>query len=130
MHIPPLHSTRFPYHPDRITSQGLFDLFGILSTEEPISAPSPSLEFLDEDKSRVYEQKLEDLLCQGLGDRARLVRVIRRSCNLGLALKKGLSKLHNNIIFVGICLNNLDTALRMADVGPSADNKEEVRLSC
>ena len=104
--------------------------FGRLNTEEPISAPSPSLEFLDEDKSRVYEQKLEDLLCQGLGDRARLVRVTCRSCNLGLALKKGLSKLHNNIIFVGIYLNNLHTALQMADVGPSADNKEEVRLSC
>jgi len=89
---------------------------------------SSSPRFSDEDNYRLYEQQLESLLIRGLGDRAQLVRVIRRSCSSGWLLKQGLSKLGHGDLWAGISLVNLDTALRMADVGPSADNKEEVIL--
>lgn len=65
-------------------------------------------------------------MTKGLGDRAQLVRVFRRSCSSEWLLQKGLSKLGKGDLWAGISLVNLDTALRMADVGPSADNKEEV----
>lgn len=65
-------------------------------------------------------------MTRGLGDRAQLVRVFRRSCSSEWLLQKGLSKLGKGDLWAGISLVNLDTALRMADVGPSADNKEEV----
>ncbi|KAG0572004.1 hypothetical protein KC19_VG060900 [Ceratodon purpureus] len=89
--------------------------------------PSPSPRFLDEDNFRLYEQQLESLLIRGLGDRAQLVRVVRRSCNSGWALKEGPLKLGKGDVWTGISLINLDAALRMADVGPSADNKEEAK---
>lgn len=89
---------------------------------------SSSPRFSDEDSYRLYEQQLESLLIKGLGDRAQLVRVIRRSCGSGWLLKRGLLKLGHGDLWAGISLVNLDTALRMADVGPSADNKEEVIL--
>ena len=93
-----------------------------LSEDKPSSSPR----FSDEDNYRLYEQQLESLLIRGLGDRAQLVRVIRRSCGSGWALKEGLLKLGKGDAWAGISLVNLDAALRMADVGPSADNKEEV----
>lgn len=101
-------------------------MFTRVSPGEELAAPSTSSRCLDEDNSRLYEQKLESLLCQGLSDRARLVRVIRRSCNSGWVLKEGLLNVGKEAVYVGITLVNLDTAFRMADLGPSADNKEEV----
>lgn len=92
----------------------------------PNSDQSSSPRFSDEDNSRLYEQQLESLLTRGLGDRAQLVRVFRRSCGSGWLLKKGVLNLGKGDLWVGISLINSDTALRMADVGPSADNKEEV----
>jgi hypothetical protein len=41
---------------------------------------------------------------------------------------QGLPDAGSVTIFAGILLNNLDIALRMADVGPSADNKKEVMV--
>jgi len=41
---------------------------------------------------------------------------------------QGLPDTGKVTIFAGILLNNLDIALRMADVGPSADNKKEVMV--
>lgn len=94
-----------------------------LSEDKTISSPR----FSDEDNNRLYEQQLESLLIRGLGDRAQLVRVIRRSCSSGWVLKEGLSKLGKGDVWAGISLVNSDAALRMADVGPSADNKEEAK---
>lgn len=95
--------------------------------DEPSSAVSTSTRCSDEDSYRLYEQQLESLLIRGLGDRAQLVRVVRRSCSSEWVPKEGLSKVGRDDVWVGISLVNLDTALRMADVGPSADNKEEAK---
>lgn len=97
-----------------------------LSEDKPSSSPR----FSDEDNYRLFEQQLESLLIRGLGDRAHLVRVIRRRCSSGWLFKEGLLKLGKGDVWAGISLVNLDAALRMADVGPSADNKEEVILLC
>ncbi|CAK9267471.1 unnamed protein product [Sphagnum jensenii] len=80
---------------------------------------------MDMECTRTYEQNVESLLTRGLGDRARIIRVLRRSCPTPWSPDQGLPDARKVTIFAGILLNNLDIALRMADVGPSADNKKE-----
>lgn len=39
---------------------------------------------------------------------------------------QGLSALDKEPLFVGISVSNLEKAFRMVDIGPNAENKEEV----
>ncbi|KAI4381714.1 hypothetical protein MLD38_007764 [Melastoma candidum] len=80
---------------------------------------------LDEERWRLYELKVQALLQQGLGDRARVVRVTWRNTPFEFDLKNGLSALDGEPLFVGISISSLEKAFRAVDIGPDAENKEE-----
>ncbi|GLJ36464.1 hypothetical protein SUGI_0732270 [Cryptomeria japonica] len=80
---------------------------------------------LDKENWRVYEKEVESLLCKGLGERARLIRVIPRRVPAKWKIDEGQACLGKIPLLVGILVSNFEKAFRMADVGPSADNKDE-----
>lgn len=80
---------------------------------------------LDKENWRAYEKEVESLLCKGLGERARLIRVIPRSVPAKWKIDEGHACLAKIPLLVGILVSNYEKAFRMADVGPSADNKDE-----
>ncbi|KAH9309820.1 hypothetical protein KI387_037731, partial [Taxus chinensis] len=80
---------------------------------------------LDKEDWRVYEKEVELLLSKGLGERARLIRVIPRSMPANWNINEGHACLGKIPLLVGILVSNFEKAFRMADVGPSADNKDE-----
>lgn len=80
--------------------------------------------FLDEDSMRQEEARVEQLLTRGLGERACLVTVVRRQIAVNWQIQDGIPR-DPIPIKVGILLNEPDIAFRLADVGPSADNKAE-----
>ncbi|CAM6124508.1 unnamed protein product [Calypogeia fissa] len=100
-----------------------FDYHVRLDVPSQVSTASPWC--LDQERSVVYEKHVEDLLFRALGDRATLVRVIQRSLPSGWKPSSGLQCIASSPLYVGIILNSIDIALRMADIGPNADNKDE-----
>lgn len=80
---------------------------------------------MDKEHLRVYEKQVELLLSEGLGERARLVRVLRRSIPANWHIDEGLACLGKVPLLVGILISDFEKAFRMIDVGPSADNKIE-----
>ncbi|CAN0861852.1 Nucleolar protein 6 [Linum grandiflorum] len=79
---------------------------------------------LDDECWRLYEQKVHDILSQGLGDRAKSVRVIWRNISSGCRLEKGLSTLDQEPLIVGVSVSSLEDAFRVLDIGPNADDKD------
>ncbi|GMH24573.1 hypothetical protein Nepgr_026416 [Nepenthes gracilis] len=77
---------------------------------------------------RLYENKVHSLVSQGLGDRAKFIRVIWRNCFSDVRIEDGFSSMDKEPLLVGITVNSLDKALRVVDVGPHAENKEEVAM--
>lgn len=80
---------------------------------------------MDKEHSRVYEKQVELLLSKCLGDRAHLVRVLHRSIPENWHIDEGLACLGKVPLLVGILISDFEKAIRMIDVGPSADNKIE-----
>lgn len=111
---------------------------------------------LDDECWRLYEQKVHNVLIQGLSDRVKTVRVTWRNmlseCSIkdvryqvfnfstsrqrcvfvpdqfvyiGMCLQ-GLSTLNAEPLLIGISVSSLDKAFRIVNIGPDADNKEEV----
>lgn len=83
--------------------------------------------FLDDECWRLYEQKVHHLLDQGLSDRTKSIRVTWRNIPSKCNVKEGFSMFDREPLLVGISFSSLDNALRLADVGPDAENKEESR---
>ncbi|KAL4197282.1 hypothetical protein AMTRI_Chr04g187510 [Amborella trichopoda] len=81
--------------------------------------------YLDKECWRVYEEKVQSLLAEGLTDRANVVRVTWGNTPSDWLIEDGFSKFGDNPLLVGIRVSSLEKAFRMVDVGPSADNKEE-----
>lgn len=80
---------------------------------------------LDDECWRLYEQKVLSLMHQGLNDRAKVTRVIWRNTPSGCNLEDGLSMLDREPLLIGISVDTLDKALRVVDIGPNAENKDE-----
>ncbi|KAI8566766.1 hypothetical protein RHMOL_Rhmol02G0067400 [Rhododendron molle] len=80
---------------------------------------------LDDECWRSYEQKVLSLMHQGLNDRAKVIRVIWRNTPLGCNLEDGLSMFDRDPLLIGISVNTLENALRVVDIGPNAENKNE-----
>ncbi|KAF2579772.1 hypothetical protein F2Q68_00006088, partial [Brassica cretica] len=95
-----------------------------LHLEGKIAEPT-SVFCLDKEYWRIYEQKVHSLLEQGLGDRAKSIRVVWRNANQGSYVEDGLSVLDREPLFIGISIRSTENAFRMVDIGPDADNKEE-----
>ncbi|BBN14117.1 U3 small nucleolar RNA-associated protein 22 [Marchantia polymorpha subsp. ruderalis] len=82
---------------------------------------------LDMERWRVFERKVEAILRKALSERAVLVRVLQRSLPSGWNPSVGLECVEKVPLLAGIFLNNHEVALRMADVGPGADDKVEAK---
>ncbi|XP_021718015.1 nucleolar protein 6-like [Chenopodium quinoa] len=81
---------------------------------------------VDDECWRLYEQKVHSLLCQGLNDRAKSIRVIWRNWSSNCRIEDGFSSLDNEPLLIGVTLSNLEKALRLVDKGPNPEHKEEV----
>ncbi|ONH96837.1 hypothetical protein PRUPE_7G155300 [Prunus persica] len=81
--------------------------------------------FLDDECWRLYEQKVHNVLIQGLSDRVKTVRVTWRNMLSECSIKDGLSTLNAEPLLIGISVSSLDKAFRIVNIGPDADNKEE-----
>lgn len=80
---------------------------------------------LDDECWRLYEQKVHNVLSQGLSDRVKTVRVTWKSILSESILQNGLSTLSTEPLLIGISVSSLDKAFRIVDIGPDAENKEE-----
>lgn len=81
---------------------------------------------VDDECWRLYEEKVHLLLCQGLNDRAKSIRVIWRNCSSNSGVEDGFSSLDKEPLLIGIAISNLEKALRLVDKGPNPEHKEEV----
>ncbi|KAI9164874.1 hypothetical protein LWI28_003798 [Acer negundo] len=80
---------------------------------------------LDDECWRSYEQKVHSLLCQGLGDRVKFIRIAWRNTPAECNIENGLSILDREPLLVGISVSSLEKVFRVVDIGPNAENKEE-----
>ncbi|OVA07033.1 Nrap protein [Macleaya cordata] len=81
---------------------------------------------LDKECWRTYEEKVHFLLEQGLGDRAKFIRVTWRSNPVEWNIEEGFSKFSSDPLLVGILASSPETSFRVVDIGPNAENKVEV----
>ncbi|KAL5557295.1 hypothetical protein UlMin_039531 [Ulmus minor] len=80
---------------------------------------------LDDECWRLYEQKVHNVLSEGLSDRVKLVRVIWRNTPSECIIENGLLTFNSEPLLIGVSVSSLEKAFRVLDVGPSAENKEE-----
>uniref|UniRef100_A0A6P4ACI0 nucleolar protein 6 isoform X1 n=1 Tax=Ziziphus jujuba TaxID=326968 RepID=A0A6P4ACI0_ZIZJJ len=80
---------------------------------------------LDNECWRLYEQKVHNVLTQGLGDRVKSVRVTWRNTPSECIIEDGLSTFNSEPLIIGISLSSLEKAFRLVDYGPHPENKEE-----
>ncbi|CAN7033479.1 unnamed protein product [Brassica rapa subsp. trilocularis] len=80
---------------------------------------------LDKEYWRTYEQKVQTLLEQGLGDRAKSIRVVWRNTNHDSYVESGFSVLDREPLFIGVSISSIENAFRTVDIGPDAENKTE-----
>ncbi|KAF8377927.1 hypothetical protein HHK36_031315 [Tetracentron sinense] len=81
---------------------------------------------LDDECWRTYEKKVHFLLEQGLGDRAKFIRATWQSTPSEWNMEEGLLKFGGEPLLVGILASSFEKSFRVVDVGPNAENKEEV----
>lgn len=81
---------------------------------------------LDKECWRLYEQKVHSLLNQGLSDRVKLIRATWRNTLSDCNIENGFSMFDREPLLVGISFSSLENAHRVVNVGPNAENKEEV----
>lgn len=94
------------------------------------AAPPPPLgPPLDRDTWHARAARVKELLARALGERARLVTLVDDGGSSAPAanLHTGMETLLARPIFIGVLLAEPEVAFRMADIGPSADNKAEAR---
>ncbi|XP_050281342.1 uncharacterized protein LOC126722227 isoform X3 [Quercus robur] len=80
---------------------------------------------LDDECWRLYEQKVQSLLNQGLNNRAKLIRVTWRNTLSECSIENGFSILDREPLLVGVSVSSMENAFRVVDIGPNAENKEE-----
>ncbi|KAF3447128.1 hypothetical protein FNV43_RR12308 [Rhamnella rubrinervis] len=80
---------------------------------------------LDNECWRLYEQKVHNVLTQGMRDRVKSVRVIWRNMPSESTIENGLSIFNSEPLLIGISLSSLEKAFRLVDIGPNAEIKEE-----
>lgn len=80
---------------------------------------------LDDECWRLYEQKVQSLLNQGLSNRAKLIRVTWRNTLSECSIENGLSKFDREPLLVGVSVGSLEKAFSVVDTGPTAENKDE-----
>ncbi|KAJ4714403.1 nucleolar protein 6 [Melia azedarach] len=80
---------------------------------------------LDDECWRSYEQKVHSLLSQGLGDRAKFIRVTWRNSPLEWNIENGLSILDREPLIIGISVSSVEKVFSVVDIGPNAETKEE-----
>ncbi|GAB2259990.1 hypothetical protein Droror1_Dr00010845, partial [Drosera rotundifolia] len=80
---------------------------------------------MDDECWRQYEEKVYSILAQGLQDRAKAVRVSWRNMASNHRVEEGFSSLDKEPLLVGVTLDSVDKALRVVDIGPDADKREE-----
>ncbi|PON74894.1 Nrap protein [Parasponia andersonii] len=80
---------------------------------------------LDDECWRVYEEKVHNVLTEGLSDRVKLVRVIWRNTPSECIIENGLSKFSSEPLLIGISVSSLEKSSRVVDIGPNPENKEE-----
>ncbi|KAG9448910.1 hypothetical protein H6P81_008875 [Aristolochia fimbriata] len=81
---------------------------------------------LDDERWRVYEEKVHSLLLEGLTDRAKLVRVAWNNRPSKWNIVDGFSEFDNGKLLIGILVCSSEKSFRVVDIGPHAENKEEV----
>ncbi|XP_057529291.1 uncharacterized protein LOC130807910 isoform X1 [Amaranthus tricolor] len=81
---------------------------------------------VDNECWRLFEDKVYSLLCQGLNDRAKFIRVIWKNCYRNCRIEDGFSLLDVEPLLIGVAISGLDKALRLVDKGPDPEHKEEV----
>ncbi|GAQ85560.1 U3 small nucleolar RNA-associated protein 22 [Klebsormidium nitens] len=118
---PVAFAERFDFYVRVTTSSGV-------SRDEPSTPDVPdALTSSDVSSFRTEEDRIELLVAQGLGERALLVRARRRGLEPSWQLEKGLPAAAEGSVLVGVSLAEPDVAFRLADVGPSADDKEAAK---
>ncbi|PSR88048.1 Nucleolar protein [Actinidia chinensis var. chinensis] len=80
---------------------------------------------LDDECWRSYEQKVLSLMHQALNDRAKTIRITWRNTLSGCNLEDGFSMFDREPLLIGISVSTLEKALRVVDIGPNAENKDE-----
>ncbi|XP_021848982.2 uncharacterized protein [Spinacia oleracea] len=81
---------------------------------------------VDDECWRLYEEKVHSLLCQGLNDRAKFIRVIWRNWSSNCRIQDGFSSLDKEPLLIGVAISDLEKALRLVDKGPNPEHKQEV----
>ncbi|XP_078173344.1 nucleolar protein isoform X1 [Carex rostrata] len=81
---------------------------------------------MDEERWRVCERDIHLLLSQGLTDRSKLVRVVWRNSPSNWNIHDGFMKFGEEPVLVGVLLSSQEKSFRIVDIGPSAENKDEV----
>ncbi|KAK7859384.1 nucleolar protein 6 [Quercus suber] len=81
---------------------------------------------LDDECWRLYEQKVQSLLNQGLNNRANLIRVTWRNALSECSIENGFSILDREPLLVGVSVSSMENAFRVVDIGPNVENKEEL----
>ncbi|KAH7300451.1 hypothetical protein KP509_24G063300 [Ceratopteris richardii] len=89
--------------------------------DQPLEHPS----FADEGKYRDIEKQIARVLDQGIGNRAALIRVYGRVPPPKWDVRKGVHIINELPVFVGIMIKDYDSANRMVEIGPSADDVDE-----
>ncbi|CAI7836917.1 unnamed protein product, partial [Closterium sp. NIES-54] len=104
----------------------LADRFDLIATvHDTLPATPKAALLLDEPPHRRREGAAAGVVARGMGERATAVRVHPREVPSGWRLEQGLPALESAPVLMGVSLASPDTALRLVDKGPSADNKAE-----
>ncbi|XP_047334495.1 nucleolar protein 6 [Impatiens glandulifera] len=80
---------------------------------------------LDDECWRLVEQEVLALMHEAFDDRAKFIRVLWRNTISGGSLESGVSMFDREPLFIGILAAAPEKALRVVDIGPNADNKDE-----
>ncbi|CAN4080066.1 unnamed protein product [Withania somnifera] len=80
---------------------------------------------LDDEFWRSQEQKVLNLMDQGLRDRSKSVRVIWRNTSSECNFEEGLSELDNEPLLIGFSVNSAEAAFKMTVVGPSPEERDK-----
>ncbi|KAG2615039.1 hypothetical protein PVAP13_3NG027500 [Panicum virgatum] len=80
---------------------------------------------VDDESWRILENDVQSLLQQGLTDRTKMIRVLRRSTPSKWKIMDGFSEFRNSPLLVGIMLSSLEKSFRLVDIGPNPENRNE-----
>ncbi|XP_068637494.1 uncharacterized protein [Aristolochia californica] len=81
---------------------------------------------LDDERWRTLEEKVHSLLVEGLTDRAKLIRVAWNNRPSKWNVVNGFSEFDDEKLLIGVLASSSEKGFRVVDIGPHAENKEEV----